>query len=159
MLGSRALPPSRTALGRELRAWRAALLTDLGGEGAVSTQRETLVDAAVRTKLLVDSIDAYLLGLPSLVDKRHRRLWPVVQQRQALVGQLQSLLRDLGLERRAREAPDLRAYLASRGTTGEGDVTPATTSPSHRKMIVPPPDSIGGETNNPNPPEQSGEPQ
>src|SRR5207249_7067418 len=58
-LGSRALPPRSTALGRALHEWRASLIADLGGEEAVSTQQLALVDLAVRTKLLADSVDAY----------------------------------------------------------------------------------------------------
>jgi hypothetical protein len=38
-LGSRALPSLRTALGRELREWRSALIADLGGEDSISTQQ------------------------------------------------------------------------------------------------------------------------
>jgi len=36
-LGSRALPPKSTALGRALHEWREALILDLGGADAVST--------------------------------------------------------------------------------------------------------------------------
>lgn len=111
MLGNRALPTKRTALGRALAEWRSALVADLGGEGHVSTQQLALVDVAVRTKLMLDSVDAYVLGLDALVNKRKRCLWPVVRERQALAGQLQGVLRDLGLERRQREA-DVATLLA-----------------------------------------------
>jgi len=53
-----------------------------------------------------------LLTLPSLVDKRHRREWQVV--RAALASQLQSLLRDIGLERRRKRVPSLDEHLAAR---------------------------------------------
>jgi len=113
-LGSRALPARSTVLGRALHEWRAALIADLGAEDAVSTQQRALVDLAVRTKLLADSVDAYVLAMPSPVNRQRRCLHPVVRERQALVGQLQSILRDLGLERRARPVADLGAYLAAR---------------------------------------------
>jgi hypothetical protein len=119
-LGSRTLPSSRTALGRALREWRSSLIEDLGGENAVTTQQLAVVDLAVRTKLLVDSVDAYVLAMESPVNKRSRCLYPVVKERQALVSQLQSLLRDLGLERRVKQALDLNTYLA---TKGNGDAT------------------------------------
>src|SRR5439155_5758481 len=98
-LGKRALPSRSTALGRALHEWRTALVADLGGD-AVSTQQLALVELAVRTKLLVDSVDAYVLAMPSPVNRQKRCLYAVVRERQALVGQLQSILRDLGLERR-----------------------------------------------------------
>jgi hypothetical protein len=125
-LGNRALPSTRTALGRELQAWRAALLDDLGGENQISTQRRALVDMAVRTKLQVDSVDAYLFTLPSLVDKRHRCMWPVVRERQSLVNQLQSILRDLGLERRVKDAGDLAAQLAALHRQAQDEAAPVT---------------------------------
>ena len=120
VLGSRALPTKRTALGRALAEWRSSLVADLGGADAVTTQVMALVDLAVRTKLLVDSVDAYVLAMPSPVNRQRRCLHPVVRERQALVGQLQSILRDLGLERRQRPAMDLGAYLAAKARGGDG---------------------------------------
>lgn len=113
-LGNRALPSKKSALGRELAAWRDDLLRDLGGTDAVSTQQRALVDLAVRTKLLVDSVDAYVLGMESPVNRQRRCLHPVVRERQALVNQLQSILRDLGLERRAAPVESLSDYLAAK---------------------------------------------
>ena len=75
VLGSRALPTKRTALGRALHEWRTSLVADLGGEEAVSTQQRALVELAVRTKLLVDSVDAYVLAMPSPVNRQKR--WSV----------------------------------------------------------------------------------
>jgi hypothetical protein len=100
LLGSRALPPASSALGRELRGWRDSLVSDLGGPDTVSTQQLAIVEKAVTQKLICDSLDGYVLGMGSLVNKRHRTLWPVVRERAAQVALLQSLLRDLGLERR-----------------------------------------------------------
>jgi hypothetical protein len=112
VLGSRALPSKSTALGRELRAWRDSLVSDLGGPNNVSTQQLAIIEKAVTQKLICDSLDGYVLGMPSLVNKRHRTLWPVVKERTAQVALLQSLLRDLGLERRAKET-DLASLLAA----------------------------------------------
>jgi len=112
-LGSRALPSKSTALGRALHEWRVALIADLGGEDTVSTQQLALVEMAVRTKLLVDSVDSYVLSMPSPVNRQRRSLFPVVRERQALVGQLQSILRDLGLERRSKDATDIAGLLAA----------------------------------------------
>jgi len=113
ILGSRIIN-RRTRVGRQLAAWRADLATDLGGMDQLSTQQRALLDEAVKLKLMLDSVDAWVLAQPSLVNKAKRCLLPVVRERLALVGQLQSLLRDLGLERKARDVTDLRAYLATR---------------------------------------------
>src|SRR5438093_10170925 len=46
---------------------------------------------AVRTKLL-DSVDSYVLSMPSAVNRQRRCLHPMVRERQALVNQLQTIL-------------------------------------------------------------------
>jgi len=61
-LGNRSID-RRTTIGRALTAWRSELLADLGGIEAVSTQELALVEEAVKTKLILDSIDAWLLSL------------------------------------------------------------------------------------------------
>jgi len=137
VLGSRALPPASTALGRELRAWRDSLVTDLGGPDVVSTQQLALVEKAVTQKLICDSLDGYVLGMGSLVNKRHRTLWPVVKERAAQVSLLQSLLRDLGLERPAHDV-DLATALAQLhgGEYGSSHSTPSGSILSLDKISV-----------------------
>jgi hypothetical protein len=124
-LGSRVID-RRTSLGRALAAWRSELLADLGGIENVTTQELALVEEAVKTKLILDSVDAWLLSQPSLINKRTRAVLPVVRDRQALVATLRGLLGDLGLKRRAREAPTLTDYLRQRG--GNQPSTPSVSS-------------------------------
>jgi hypothetical protein len=119
-LGSRTID-KRTQVGKALAAWRAELIADLGGIENVSTQELALVDEAVKTKLILDSVDAWVLAQASLIDKRKRTVLPVVRDRNSLVSTLRQLLNDLGLRRRAIEAPDLGAYLASRKPRGSDD--------------------------------------
>jgi hypothetical protein len=95
---------TRTRVGKALMAWRAQLVADLGGAEQLSTQQQALVDISMRTKLLLDTIDHWLLRQPSLIDKRRRQLYPVVAQRTALADALARYLGLLGLSRVAREA-------------------------------------------------------
>lgn len=99
-LGNRAID-KRTATGRALAKWRQDLIQDLGGD--VSTQQSTIVDLAVKSKLLLDSIDVWLLTQESLVNKRKKALIPVVKERQALADGLARYLAQLGLERRVKQ--------------------------------------------------------
>ena len=99
-------------MGKALAAWRSELLADLGGVEAVSTQELALVEEAVKTKLILDSVNAWLLSQKTLVDRRKRSVLPAVRDRQALVSTLRGLLGDLGLKRRARNEPTLAEYLA-----------------------------------------------
>lgn len=104
----------RTAAAQALFAWRKELLEDLGGEGAVSAQQMALVEAAVRTRLYVDHLDAWIMDHGSLVNAKRRGVYPVVKERQALVDSLARLLSLLSLERKAKPDVDLQTYLAQR---------------------------------------------
>ena len=109
-LGSRVID-MRTSLGKALAEWRGDLVADLGGREAISTQQSAVIDLAVKTKLLLDSIDAWLLTQPSLIDKRRRAVLPVVRERQQLADALARYMTALGLERRARPAKTLTQVL------------------------------------------------
>jgi hypothetical protein len=99
-------------LGEALRAWRAALIGDLGGEERISTQQRAIIEVATRTYL--ESIDRWLLAQPSLVNKSRRQLFPVVTQREALAAGLLRSMAALGLERRDKPALELTSYLSQR---------------------------------------------
>jgi transposase InsO family protein len=105
----------RTYAGRALRRWRSELEVDLGGADALSAQQRALVDQACRTRLLLDSIDAWLLEQQSIVDKRHRRVVPIVRERKAMALQLANVLAMLGLARQAPPAPGLADVLGGKG--------------------------------------------
>lgn len=98
-LGGRVID-RRTTLGKSLTRWRSDLIEDLGGSDNISTQQSALVDLAVKSKLLLDSIDTWLLTQPTLINARKRTLLPVVLQRQTLADGLARYLTQLDLERR-----------------------------------------------------------
>src|SRR5262245_18394389 len=102
--GSRAID-GRTTLAKTLAAWRAQLVADLGGHDSLSIQETAVVDLAVRTKLLLDSVDEWLLRQHSLVNVRKRALLPVVRERTQLADALARYLTMLGLTRRSRPSP------------------------------------------------------
>ena len=104
-----------------IRKWRAELIADLGGDDAVSTQQLAIVDLAGKQKLLLDSIDTWLLSQPSLINKRKRMLLPVVQQRQALADALAKYLTQLGLERR-HKVKSLTEILSADNAEDNGSV-------------------------------------
>ncbi len=101
VLGKRTID-QRTTLGKALAKWRTDLIEDLGGRDAISTQMEALVDLAVKSKLILDSIDCWLLTQPSLVNARKRSLLPAVKERQQLADGLARYLTQLGLERKLK---------------------------------------------------------
>jgi hypothetical protein len=94
-----------------LTEWRHDLVTDLGGEDRLSTQQLAIVDLAVRDKLLLDSLDAWLFAQPSIINKRSRRLITIVLERQRLADGLQRRLELLGMARvQATKMLDASAY-------------------------------------------------
>lgn len=141
-LGSRTLD-RRTSVAKALAGWRSDLIADLGGLDAVSTQELALIEEAVKTKLILDSVDAWLLSQPSLVNKRARAVLPAVRDRNALVTTLRGLLTDLGLRRRIVEAPDLSRYLAQRYGGARG--APSEPTPTDDRPQGRPPSSPGDE--------------
>ena len=102
----------RTAAAQALLAWRREILDDLGGEAVVSAQQMALVEAAVRTRLYVDSLDAWIMEHGSLVNARRRSVHPVVRERQQLVDSLARLLSLLGLQRVKPAPVSLQEFLA-----------------------------------------------
>jgi hypothetical protein len=107
-LGNRAID-GRSKPGRALAKWRVDLVRDLGGE--ISTQQSALVDLAVKSKLILDSIDTWLLNQPSLINVRKRSLIPVVKERQQLADGLARYLAQLGLERIPPPQKSLEQYV------------------------------------------------
>lgn len=98
-------------VGAELRSWRTDMVEALGGEGAVSPQQQALVELATRTHLMIESVDRFILGMPSLVNGRQRKLYAVVEQRQRLADSLAKMLGQLGLERRRKPAASITELL------------------------------------------------
>lgn len=80
--------------------WREDLIRDLGGD--VSTQQDAIISLAIKTKLLLDSIDVWLLQQTTLINKRKKSIIPAVQQRQVLADALARYLGQLGLARKAK---------------------------------------------------------
>jgi hypothetical protein len=109
----------RTHTGRALMRWRGSIEQDLGGPEQLSAQQHTVLDICMRTKLLLDSADSWLVKQASLVDKRHRQLYPIVQQRTALADSLLRQLTALGLGRKAAKVPDLEAFIAAHDAASE----------------------------------------
>jgi hypothetical protein len=119
VLGTRAVG-RRTRIGKALEQWRSDLIADLGGLENISTQERALIDEAVLTKLILSSINVWMLKQQSLVSNRNRGALPVVLHRNQLVNTLKVLLDSLGLKRRTRDLPSL-AVIAREYAEGNGD--------------------------------------
>lgn len=110
----------RTGAARALLSWRKDLLADLGGEETVSAQQRSLVELVARTKLYVDTLDAWIMEQPGLVNGRRRAVLPVVRERQQLADSMARMLGQLGLERRPRPVDPLDAIKAKLEAARQG---------------------------------------
>ena len=121
-LGSRAID-RRYRVGRALAQWRRDLIPDLGGDENISTQQRALIELASTSKLLLGSIDAWILSQPTLFT-RNKTLLPVIRERQMIADGLARYLSQLGLERRSKQI-DLarRLQLAHRAGQEQGPMT------------------------------------
>lgn len=121
-LGKRAID-GRSAVAKALKRWRLELIADLGGKDNVSVQQFTIIDLAVKSKFLLDSIDAWLLTQETLITgnkKKSYSIMPVVVQRQALANALAEYMNRLGLERRHR-IKTLAEYFAEDKADGNSE--------------------------------------
>ena len=104
-------------VGDALSAWRQGLIDDLGGEP--STAQLAMIDLACRSYLMLEHIDQWMLK-NSLINKRSRKLHPVVGQRMRVADSLAKYLGMLGLERHEPKGVSLNEYIEER--YGNGDV-------------------------------------
>jgi hypothetical protein len=126
--GLRALD-GRSRLGVALRAFRNEIVKDLGGEAGLSAQRRAVLDVVIREKLLLDSIDAYVLSRPSLIVRQRKALLPVVKERQAIADSFIRNLQILGLDRIKPPAPTL-ADIFAKHAAEKAATASATEQPS-----------------------------
>ncbi len=96
-----------TALYHALREKELELVSALGGDP--SPQERFIIGYSVKTLLYIGSLDAYLMGLKSIV--RKGRVHNVLIERTRLAGHLRENLKTLGLKRVAKEIPDLAKAL------------------------------------------------
>ncbi len=96
------------------REWRGEVLADLGGPEQVAATRMALLSAAVGTWIILHSMDRYLFELAAqdgLVNRRSRRAFAIVADRQRVADSLARQLETLGLDRAPAKVPTLADYL------------------------------------------------
>jgi hypothetical protein len=119
----------RSAAARSYLAFKSQLVTDLGGAENLSAQRLSLVESASLSQLYLSHLDAYLLSLPSLLNRRAKTVIPALLQRQQLESALLRTLSALGLERQQPPPKSITAYLAERAP-----VAPPTAPPDDDEL-------------------------
>lgn len=97
----------RTRLAQAARERLNALQADLGGVEALSYQRQSICRRVVFLEVLIEQREAELARGEEIDEARHANN----------INTLTGLLKAIGLDRKARDVPDLATYLASREAT------------------------------------------
>ena len=110
----------RSAVAQALRDYREELVQDLGGDP--STAQSTLVDIVSRQKLLLDSIDTWLLQRPIMtMGSDGPALAPIMHQRELIASNLAKYLGLLGFQRHPKPIVSLGEYLEVKSTTEKAE--------------------------------------
>lgn len=109
----------RSEVARELRQFRRDVIEDLGGEEMVSRAKAELIEVAARTKVLLDTIDDWVFRQPTIMT-RQGELKTIVQQRNTYVETLRRVLREIGLDRKAKPEMSLNDYLKAKEQEKKG---------------------------------------
>jgi hypothetical protein len=102
----------RSSAARAVSAWKQAVAEDLGGVETLSQAQLTLLDLAAVDVALIALADDWIRSMGAgILSKRRGTYRPVVRDRQRVADHLAGLLKQLGLERRAR-VQSIEAWLA-----------------------------------------------
>ena len=103
MLRGLAVVNRRTKAARDVVKWRAELVAELGGEPGMTAARLTRIETLVRTKLLLEHLDAQLLEYDTLFSRKRGTLRPQVKailtERNRMAESLERGLAALGASR------------------------------------------------------------
>jgi hypothetical protein len=106
----------RSSLAKATGKLRSELVADLGGEENLSVQKHKIVDEFLKRFVMLESIDAWIFRQPALMNKRSKALYPIVIQRMTIGDGMLRCLRELGLERKAKQVPSIEDYLNQNGS-------------------------------------------
>lgn len=128
-------------VGLVVREWKEALIADLGGEESVTTQQRVIVEMAARSWVLLESIDLRLLEMAAegRLMSKGGKLIGAVAGRQKIANGLANYMVRLGLERKARPAVSLAAYLSQKATTASEALSASdgqNTIPGSQGLVV-----------------------
>jgi alkanesulfonate monooxygenase SsuD/methylene tetrahydromethanopterin reductase-like flavin-dependent oxidoreductase (luciferase family) len=136
-----------TPVERAARELRADVIRDHGGIEACTAGWLAALDAMIGTKIMLDTIDRAIFTLAAkggLVNKRDRRVFAIVGDRQRIADALTRQVQALGMERRRPTGPTLGDVLDDYRQTAPPAARAATESDAFTRA---PGDSAPGEEN------------
>jgi hypothetical protein len=103
----------RCGAAKHLISWKAELVAALGGSENISPMKMTVIEEATRTAAYFNHIDEFLLSLESVIDRRAKKLRPIVESRMRIGEHLMRQLDRLGLEREPKPISALEHHFES----------------------------------------------
>jgi hypothetical protein len=134
-LGRRTID-KRTRVGKRHAHLRDTVIDALGGRAVLTPQKKLLVDEVILTKLMLDSVNHWIVAQPTIINKRQKSVIAAVRDRNGLVNILRALLQDLGLERHATLVPTLADYLSTKAKSDAEDSRTDTDSTDTNGMTT-----------------------
>jgi hypothetical protein len=89
----------RSSAWREVATWVDEVADALGGHSRLSPQKQLLLEECAITRLLVRHADAYIMESRSLIRRRSRSFYPIIEQRSRLLDGLCKQLAVIGIDR------------------------------------------------------------
>lgn len=115
----------RSEAGQAIKRLRMQLETDLGGVDTLSTQERLLVDRIVKKALIIEALETYALGRKSIFKRNGELIGALGRHYLSYTEALRRDLLAVGLQRRAKNVPNLQDYLQARANQTDG------TEPDH----------------------------
>jgi hypothetical protein len=110
----------RSALAQAMSAYKADLVSSLGGEGNLSAQELTVVEICAKDWLILQSIDSYILQAGTF-NRRKKSCYSITTQRMQIADSLIRRLQALGLARRSKPCQTLNQLLQAPRPTSQVD--------------------------------------
>lgn len=115
----------RSEAGQAIKRLQIRLETDLGGADNLSTQERLIVDRVVKKALIIEALESYALSRKSIFKRNGELIGCLGRHYLSYTEALRRDLQAIGLQRRAKDVPNLSDYLSARaaanGTEPEPD--------------------------------------
>lgn len=115
----------RTREYRECQERVAAYLPDMGGRESLSAMQVRALVELVRIEQRADAIGAWIDSRPLIYGRRGKAsVAPVFRDHMRLTELAMSMRKELGMQRRTKDAMTLEAYLSAKAQGGNGSTAP-----------------------------------
>lgn len=109
----------RSEVGQAIKRLQTRLETDLGGADALSTQERILLDRIVKKVLIIEALETYALSRRSIFKRNGEMIGALGRHYLSYTEALRRDLLAVGLQRRAKDVPNLEAYLQARASQAD----------------------------------------